>query len=235
MATKVGTLVKMKIGTIFMVGELSASMASVVNLIEVSSKASARASNFEYGRIAETLSVSSIGSTNANIATYNYKNAIAAVVAGTKIEVSMTEYTSAGAPVAGAIMISGTCLISNIQQENPDNDKLTFSLDMTYDGLSRVETNPATDFLAYSFPEQTGPATISTGAHTVAIEVASGTDVTGLIATFIASGLAVVDVSDVVQVSGTTANDFTSPVVYTITAADGSTEQDWTVTVTVAS
>ena len=235
MSTKVGTLVKMKIGTIFMVGEMSTSMASVANLIEVSSKASARASNFEYGRIAETLSVSSIGSTDAAIATYNFKQAKAAQVAGTKIEVSITEYTSGAAPVAGATMISGTCLISNVAFEDPDNDKLTFSLDMTFDGSSRIETNPATDFLGYTFPEQTGPATISTGAHTVAIEVANGTDVTGLIATFIASGLAVVDVSDTVQVSGTTANNFTSPVVYTITAADGSTEQDWTVTVTVAS
>ena len=234
MATKVGTLVKMKIGTIFMVGEMSSSMASVATLIEVSSKASARASNFEYGRIAETLSVSSIGSSNAGIATYNYKNALAAQVAGTKVEVSITEFTSGAAPVASAIIISGTVLISNVAQDNPDNDKLTFSLDMTFDGASRVETNPATDFLAYSFPEQTGAATIDTGAHTIAIEVENGTDVTGLIATFIGSGLSVVDVSDAVQVSGTTANNFTAPVVYTITAADGSTEQDWTVTVTVA-
>ncbi len=235
MATKVGTLVKLKIGTIFMVGEMSNSMASVAALIEVSSKASGRASNFEYGRIAETLSASSIGSSDAAIATYNFKQALAAQKAGTKVEIAITEYTSGAAPVAGAIIISGTVLIGNVSQENPDNEKLTFSLEMTFDGFSRVETNPATDFLAYSFPEQTGEATINTGAHTVAIEVANGIDVTGLIATFIASGLSVVDVSDAVQTSGTTVNNFTNPVVYTITAADGSTEQDWTVTVTVAS
>lgn len=234
MATKVGTLVKMKIGTIFMVGETSASLASIATLIEVSSKASGRASNFEYGRVAETVSVSSIGSTNAAIATYNFKQALAAQKAGTKVEIAITEYTTGGAPVAGAIIISGTVLIGNVNSDNPDNEKLTFSLEMTFDGSSRVETNPATDFLAYSFPEQTGAATINTTNHTVAIEVANGTDVTGLIATFIASGLSVVDISDVAQVSGTTANNFTNPVVYTITAADGSTEQDWTVTVTVA-
>jgi len=234
MATKVGTLVKMKIGTIFMVGEMSSSMASVAALIEVSSKASGRTSNFEYGRVAETLSVSSIGSTDAGIATYNFKQALAAQKAGTKIEVSITEYTTAPLPVSGAIMISGTCLIGNVSFDNPDNEKLTFSLDLTFDGDSRIETNPATDFLAYSFTEQTGAATIDAGAHTVAIEVVNGTTVTGLIATFIGSGLSVVDVSDDVQVSGTTANDFTSPVVYTITAADGTTEQDWTITVTVA-
>lgn len=235
MATKVGTLVKVKIGTIFMVGESSLSMASVANLIEVSSKASGRASNFEYGRISETISISSIASTDASIGTYNWKAAQAAQVAGTKVEVCFTEYNTAGAPVASAIIVSGTALISNVAFDGPDNDKLTFSMDLTFDGASRVETNPATDFLAYSMSEQTGAATIDTGAHTVAIEVANGTTVTALVATFIASGLSVVDVADAVQTSGTTANNFTSPVTYTITAADGSTEQDWVVTVTVAS
>jgi hypothetical protein len=235
MATKVGTLVKIKIGTIFMVGESSLSMASVANLIEVSSKASGRASNFEYGRVAETLNITSIASTNATIGTYNWKAAQAAQVAGTKVEAAFTEYNAAGAVVSGAIIVSGTCLIGNVNFDGPDNDKLTFSMDLTFDGASRVETNPATDFLGYSMSEQTGPATIDTGAHTVAIEVENGTNVTALVASFIGSGLSVVDVSDDVQVSGTTANDFTSPVVYTITAADGSTEQDWTITVTVAS
>ena len=37
-----------------------------------------------------------------------------------------------------------------------------------------------------------------------------------------------------VQISGTTANNFTSPVTYTVTAADSST-QNYTVTVTIAS
>jgi hypothetical protein len=234
MATKIGTLVKIKIGTIALVGETSSNLASVVNVIDVSSKASNRTTNVEYGRVAETISVSSIASTDASIGTYNWKAAHAAIVAGEKVEVSLTEYTSAGVPVVSALMISGTAVISNVALDNPDNEKLTFSMDMAFDGLVRVEANPASDFLAYSFPEQTGPATIDTGAHTIAIEVENGTDVTGLIATFIASGLSVVDVSDSVQVSGTTANNFTAPVVYTITAADGSTEQDWTVTVTVA-
>ncbi len=233
MATKVGTLVKIKIGTIFMVGETSSNIASVVNVIDVSSKASNRTTNVEYGRVAETISVSSIASSDASIGTYNWKAAHAAIVAGEKVEVSLTEFTSAGVAVASAIMISGTAVISNVALDNPDNEKLTFSMDMAFDGLVRVETNPATDFLAYSFPEISGSATIDTGAHTVAVNVVNGTTVTALIATFIGSGLAVVDVSDVVQVSGTTSNNFATPVTYTITAADGSTEQDWIVTVTV--
>lgn len=141
MATKVATLVKIKIATRFMVGELSTSMASVVNLIEISSKASGRASNFEYGRLAETLSVSSIATTDASIGTENWKQSQAAEVAATKVAVTISEYDSGGSLESGAIIITGTALISNVALESPDNDKLTFSLDLTFDGATSVGTN----------------------------------------------------------------------------------------------
>jgi len=86
---------------------------------------------------------------------------------------------------------------------------------------------------AFSFAEQTGPATIDTTAHTITIEVANGTDASSLVATFALSADASAKVGTVDQVSGTTENDFTDPVVYTVEAEDGST-QDWTVTVSVA-
>ncbi len=141
MATKVATLVKIKIATRFMVGELSTSMASVVNLIEISSKASGRASNFEYGRLAETLSVSSIATTDASIGTENWKQSQAAEVAATKVAVTISEYDSGGSLESGAIIITGTALISNVALESPDNDRLTFSLDLTFDGATSVGTN----------------------------------------------------------------------------------------------
>ena len=75
--------------------------------------------------------------------------------------------------------------------------------------------------------------TIDHTAKTIAVEVPNGTTVTALVATFTSSKYSAVDVSNTAQVSGTTANDFTSPVAYTITAKDG-TENDYTVTVTVA-
>jgi len=91
-----------------------------------------------------------------------------------------------------------------------------------------------TDILTYSFPEQTGPATINPTAHTVNIEVGNGTVMTGLVATFTLSTGADAAIAAVPQVSGTTANNFTAPVTYTITAEDGTTTQDWVVTVTEA-
>ena len=89
------------------------------------------------------------------------------------------------------------------------------------------------DILTFSFAEQTGAATINDENYTVNIEVASETDVTELVATFTTSDKATVYVGETEQVSGTTENDFTSAVTYTVTAEDG-TSQDWTITVTVA-
>jgi len=59
-----------------------------------------------------------------------------------------------------------------------------------------------------------------------------GTDVTALVASFTTTGESV-SVGGTTQNSGTTANDFSSSVIYRVTAAD-STWQDYTVTVAVA-
>jgi hypothetical protein len=93
--------------------------------------------------------------------------------------------------------------------------------------------NSFNNFLSFTMVEETGDAVIDPVNKTIDIEVANGTDVTDLISTFTVSDGAVVDVSDTVQESGVTSNDYTAPVVYTVTSAQG-VEEDWTVTVTVA-
>jgi hypothetical protein len=72
---------------------------------------------------------------------------------------------------------------------------------------------------------------INEGAGTIALTVPSGTDVTALVATFTTTG-ASVTVGGKTQVSGVTANNFSGPVSYTVTAADAST-RGYLVTVTV--
>ncbi|RTY39571.1 DUF1566 domain-containing protein [Chlorobium phaeovibrioides] len=88
---------------------------------------------------------------------------------------------------------------------------------------------------AFSFagltPSVTG--TIDQTNHTVALTVPYGTTVTDLVSTFTVSDGATVKVGSTSQTSGTTANNFISPKTYTVTAADGTT-QDYTVTVTNA-
>ncbi len=72
--------------------------------------------------------------------------------------------------------------------------------------------------------------TIDESGKTIAVAVPGLTNVTGLAAVFTSTG-ASVKVSSTPQVSGVTVNNFTLPVVYTVTAQDGTT-QTYTVTVT---
>lgn len=87
------------------------------------------------------------------------------------------------------------------------------------------------DFLTYTLAGVN--ATVNTTDHTVAITLPFSTNVTALVATFSLSDKATAKVGTVAQVSGTTPNDFTSPVTYTVTAEDFTT-QNWVVTVTKA-
>ena len=95
-----------------------------------------------------------------------------------------------------------------------------------------VALSSAKAITAFSFSSPFATGTIDEGAKTIAVKVPYGTNVTALVATFTTTGSSV-KVGSTVQVSGTTANDFRSPITYTVTAADGSTAI-YTVTVTVA-
>ncbi len=86
----------------------------------------------------------------------------------------------------------------------------------------------ATDILTFSFPEETGAADIDNDAHTIDVEVENGTDLTKLTPTFTLSSGATSE-----PVSGIE-GDYNSPVTISVTAEDGVTKQDWSVTVTVA-
>lgn len=88
-----------------------------------------------------------------------------------------------------------------------------------------VIINDATDITKFKVGGVSG--TIDTEAHTVAIELASGTVITALAPEVLLSQGAQVSPKSGAE------TDFTDPVEYTVTAEDG-TEQVWTVTVTVA-
>ena len=76
------------------------------------------------------------------------------------------------------------------------------------------------------------PGTIDETAKTIAVAMPNGTNVKALVATYTTTG-AGVQVGALAQTSGTTPNDFTSPVAYTVTDASGKTAT-YTVTVAVA-
>ncbi|MBN2681746.1 MAG: fibronectin type III domain-containing protein [Bacteroidales bacterium] len=89
------------------------------------------------------------------------------------------------------------------------------------------------DFVSFSFPTQTAPATIDYGSNNVDISVGFGTDISNLVASFTLTSCAYAEISSVGQISGVTTNDFSLTVTYTIFAEDG-TSEDWTVNVTVS-
>ena len=85
---------------------------------------------------------------------------------------------------------------------------------------------------AFSFSSPAATGVIDQTLHTIALTVPHGTNLTKLVATFTTTG-ASVKVGSTLQTSGTTANDFRSPVTYTVIAANASTRA-YVVTVTVA-
>ena len=84
----------------------------------------------------------------------------------------------------------------------------------------------------FSFKDVNSETTIDEQAKTIQVTVPYGTDVTDLTAVFTASGFSTVTVGSTAQKSGTTTNDFSAPVVYKVTANNG-TSSDYTVTVDV--
>ena len=98
-------------------------------------------------------------------------------------------------------------------------------------GKTEEPTVPASTTKAitsFTFSNTAIKATIDETAHTIAITYPSGVNVTNLIAIFATTG-AKVTIGTVAQVSGTTPNDFSKTLIYTVTAQDGS-KQDYTIT-----
>ena len=137
---------------------------------------------------------------------------------------------------------------SSVQQSgittNDFTNPLTY-LVVAEDGIStqewevNVSVAPAsmqTQILAYSFgiPPQTSETSIDTINHTVDVEVIYGVDITDLVASFELSEGAVAHVNGITQVSGSTSNDFTDLVTYSVIAEDSITVQNWLVAVSIA-
>jgi hypothetical protein len=100
--------------------------------------------------------------------------------------------------------------------------------DNPYDPRNGLYHNEITEF---SFASPVSVATIS--GTTITATVPYGTDVTALVAAFTTTGRSV-QVGSTSQVSGVTANNFSSAIIYRVTAINGTT-RDYTVIVTVAS
>ncbi|MEL7145405.1 MAG: reprolysin-like metallopeptidase [Bacteroidota bacterium] len=98
-----------------------------------------------------------------------------------------------------------------------------------YSNEARVSAalSTETDIITFSIGQQNGASSINTANHTVDLELAFGSDLTALTPQ--------ITVSPGASVSPNSGQliDFTNPVNYRVTAEDGTTFQDWVVTVTL--
>jgi len=161
---------------------------------------------------AKTVAVTMPNGTNVTALIATFSTTGTGVTAGTMAQISGTTANNFTSPVAYTVTAA-------------DNTTAIYTVTVT------VAQSSAKAVTAYSLAGVAG--TINETAKTVAVTMPIGTNVTALIATFSTTGTGV-KVGTTVQTSGTTANNFISPVAYKIIAAD-STTAIYTVTVTVAS
>ena len=150
---------------------------------------------------------------------------------GTDLTSLIATFTSTGTSVTvgSAVQTSGATA-NNFS--NPITYTVTAADGTTasYTVTVTVAGNSAKAITAFSFPGVTG--IIDEAAKTISVTMPSGTVLAGLVATFTRTGTSVM-VGTATQTSGITANDFTNPVVYNVTAADNTTAT-YTVTVILA-
>ena len=172
---------------------------------------------------------------------------VQATITGTAISVTVPNGTNIGALVAtfvttgASVTVAGTPQLSGATSNtftSPVIYRVTAEDSSTkdYTVTVTVASGTAKDLTSFAFLSMDNPALGAdvTGTITgtaIALTVPSGTNVTALVATFSTTGSSV-RVGGTTQASGTTANNFTNPVTYRVTAANASTK-DYTVTVTV--
>ena len=171
---------------------------------------------------------------------------VSGVIIGTNIAVTVPNGTNVTALVAtftnsalstvkvgSTLQASGSTannFTSPVSYEVTAEDGTTQTYTVTVTITAPAQKSSAKDLTAFSFASPLASGVIS--GSSIAITVPAGTSVSALVATFTSSSLSNVKVGSTVQVSGTTANNFSSPVTYIVTAEDGTTKT-YTVTVTV--
>jgi hypothetical protein len=143
---------------------------------------------------------------------------------GSTSNVTFTDGTAADYTASPA---NGATLTNATHNGQPVTITHTASSKTANTGNLAVAANPAKAITAFDFTSPAATGVVNEGAKTIAITVPFGTVVTALAPAITHTGASVSPDNDVAQ-------DFTSPVTYTVTAADGSTAE-YTVTVEIIS
>jgi predicted extracellular nuclease len=204
----------------------------------------------EDGLVSQTYTINftiAAPNTEANILTYTVAGVNATIDNGTHTITATVPYTTDITNLVATFTLSdgATAKVGAVDQvsgvtANDFTSPVTYTVtaqngtttqDWVVTITKAAEPNHEANITAYSINGVDG--VINSGDYTISVTLPYGTDVTNLVATFTLSTNATAKVGGVDQVSGTTPNDFTNPVTYTVTAEDGTSTQDWVVTVTV--
>lgn len=136
--------------------------------------------------------------------------------------------------------VNDTLQISGVSVHN-FNNSITYTI-VAEDGItlqnwtiSTVEApNNGAEISPFTISGQEGYTNINNSNHTIDLYMPYGTNLSHLIPYFNLSYGATARVNDVIQISNITANDFTNPVIYEVTAQDSIIKINWTVTITEA-
>ena len=122
-----------------------------------------------------------------------------------------------------------------VEVKDPKNatGKVNLPILVGIDKPSQVNTSSEKAITSFGFSALLVSVTIDTPNRIIAVTAPVGTAVNALVANFSVSDRATVKVAGTTQVSGKTANNFSSSLIYTVTAEDTSTA-DWTITLNVS-
>ncbi len=160
----------------------------------------------------------------------NLTSDITGVIEGDAVSIQVPYNIALGSLVADFVTNSTEVLVNGVKQvsgatANDFGASLTYTV-VAENGDESIYTvtvtkapSPEKRIVAFSLNGTAG--TIDEEAGTIAVSMPPRSGVTSIAAVFSALG-ASVKVGDAAQVSGVSANDFTAPVTYTVTAADGS-------------
>ena len=185
--------------------------------------------------------------TGADLLTFGFTNpSVTGVISGSSVAVTVPFGTNVKSLVSTFTVSTGAIVkVSNVVQTS-NGSVVDYTAPVTFTVTSQdgktiktyvvtVSVTPllssAKDMLTFGFASPTAVGTIS--GNTIGLTVPYGTNVAALVGNFTTSANSTVRVGSTIQISGTTANNFTSSVLYTVVAQDGTTK-DYTVVVTVS-
>jgi hypothetical protein len=230
------------VGTIISSAATTFSTAGNVNVVTLEGRAFALNASVTMVNTHINVPSSSVVPSSAKAITAFSLNGVAGTIYETakSIAVSMPYGTNVSALVATFTATEASVKVGTLAQTSGTTAN-NFTTPVAYtataaDGTTAVYTvtvsaalNSAKSITAFSLNGVAGA--INNAAKTISVTMPKGTNVIALAATFATTG-AGVKVGTLAQTSGTTANNFTAPVTYTVAAADGTTAA-YTVTVTV--